>query len=271
MTHTGLERESNEDHFLIADLTKAMHVHQTSVEVDPNDLLFRGTKGQLFIVADGVGGNLAGERASELAVQTMSNYVLNFVPWFLRLGRDDEQELTDELEHALRRCEAVVDAEAASVPGRAGMGTTLTVAYVFWPCLYVVHVGDSRCYLMRRGTLHQVTKDHTVAQSLIDDGTLDADQAARSQWIHVLWNAIGRGEDELRPEVTKVELEPEDTLLLCSDGLTKHVTDEQITEILARAEPEEETCRRLVERANSAGGTDNTTVIVARFPSSSGG
>ncbi len=269
MTHTGLEREINEDHFLVADLTKVMHVHETSVDVDPNDLLFRGTKGQLFIVADGVGGNVAGERASELAVQTMSNCVLNFVPWFLRLGRDDEEELTEELEHAIRRCEAVVDEEAASVPGRAGMGTTLTVAYVFWPYLYVVHVGDSRCYILRGSSLHQVTKDHTVAQSLIDEGTLDADQAARSQWIHVLWNAIGRGEEELRPEVTKVELEPGDALLLCSDGLTKHVSDGEIVSILSRQESEGDTCRRLIERANAAGGTDNTTVIVARFPSPS--
>jgi protein phosphatase len=130
----------------------------------------------------------------------------------------------------------------------------------------LVHVGDSRCYLLRERKLHQVTKDHTVAQNLIDEGTLGEEEAARSQWLNVLWNAIGRGAEELRPELMTIELELGDVLLLCSDGLTKHVADGEIARLLALPESEETTCRRLVAAANDAGGSDNVTVVVARFP-----
>jgi protein phosphatase len=145
------------------------------------------------------------------------------------------------------------------------MGTTLTMAYLLWPRLYVVHAGDSRCYLLRGNRLEQVTRDHTVAQRLVDEGALSAADAEQSRWSHVLYNCVGGGTHEIKPEVYRARVEPGDALLLCSDGLSKVVPDETIRQELARRQGAEQTCRRLVDLANEAGGPDNVTAVVARF------
>ncbi|HJT76940.1 MAG TPA: hypothetical protein VJ739_07025, partial [Gemmataceae bacterium] len=131
--------------------------------------------------------------------------------------------------------------------------------------LYVVHVGDSRCYLLRGGRLEQVTRDHTIAQQLVERGTLTPEQAEESRWSHILWNCLGGGSHELKPEVYKASLRLGDSLLLCSDGLSKVVDDARIRDLLGQSLAAEETCRRLVAAANAAGGPDNITVVVAHF------
>jgi PPM family protein phosphatase len=131
--------------------------------------------------------------------------------------------------------------------------------------VYVVHVGNCRCYLQRDTGLEQLTTDHTLAQQLVDSGVLPADEGATSRLSTVLWNALGGGLEDLRPEVYKARLHTGDTLLLCTDGLPRHVSDPEIMGLLQAREPARETCRRLVEAANQAGGTDNITVIVARL------
>jgi protein phosphatase len=145
------------------------------------------------------------------------------------------------------------------------MGTTLTLAYLLWPRLYVVHAGDSRCYLLRNARLHQITRDHTVAQRLVDQGILPAEEAEESRWSHVLWNCIGGGAQEMKPDVYKATLRLGDTLLLCTDGLSRCVPEKQIQQILESDRPAEETCKRLIATANAEGGPDNITVVVARF------
>jgi serine/threonine protein phosphatase PrpC len=130
---------------------------------------------------------------------------------------------------------------------------------------YVVHAGDSRCYLFRGGHAHQVTRDQTIAQRLADARVLTPDQARESSWRNVVWSAVGGGTDGLHTEVYKLDLEPRDVLLLCTDGLTKHVADDEIASVLGNGSSAEETCRRLVGMANEAGGTDNITVAVAAF------
>src|SRR5262249_5694817 len=127
------------------------------------------------------------------------------------------------------------------------------------------HAGDSRCYLLRGKRLEQITRDHTVAQQLVDQGVLPAEEVQGSRWSHVLWNCIGGGSHELNPDVYKVTLQIDDTLLLCTDGLTLDVPDARIVELLQQARSAEETCRRLIDAANAAGGRDNITVVVARF------
>jgi PPM family protein phosphatase len=265
LTDVGRVREVNEDQFLIADLNKSMLIHQTSLSLEDHTCLFGGSQGHLLLVADGMGGHAAGQRASTLAVQTLTHYLLNTMPWFFRLQQAGEADLEGELKTALEACQKSIQAEAAVRVEERGMGTTLTMAYIVWPRLYVVHVGDSRCYLMRDARLEQITRDQTMAQQLVDQGVLTPEKAQESRWSHVLWNCIGGGSDELRPEVYKATLRMGDTLLLCTDGLTNRLPEDQLVRLLQEGGRAEATCRRLVEAANEAGGNDNITVVLARF------
>jgi protein phosphatase len=265
MTDIGRVREVNEDQFLVADLSKSMLIHQTSLSHEDHTRLFGGSQGQLLVVADGMGGHRAGRQASSLAVETLTRYLLETMPWFFRLSWRQESDLKEELRAGLEECQRQIERAAAADPARRGMGTTLTLAYLLWPRLYVVHAGDSRCYLLRDGRLHQFTHDHTVAQRLVDQGVLPAEEADESRWSHVLWNCVGGNSHELNPEVYKATLRLGDTLLLCTDGLSKCVPEKQIQQILEAGRPAEETCGRLITAANAAGGPDNVTVVVARF------
>jgi protein phosphatase len=212
-----------------------------------------------------MGGHAAGDRASTVAVKTLMRYVLNFMPWFFGLDSEHEDDLFDELKSAVVKCQEEIHAAAVAEPERAGMGTTLTMAYVLWPRTYVVHVGDSRCYLLRKNELEQITRDHTVAQKLVEEGRLQPEQVESSRYSSVLWNALGGGSEEVSPEVYKVRLKSKDTILLCTDGLTKHVKDTKLLDYLSGQEGTEGICQRLVDAANDAGGTDNITTVIARF------
>ena len=258
----GRTRERNEDQFLVAELQKSMLVGMTSLTPEESTRLFGRVLGHLLLVADGMGGAAAGEQASRIAVSSVTRFILNTMPWFFGLDEEHLQELKAELAHGLQRCQKSIEAFASEHPAMKGMGTTLTMAYVLWPHVYVVHVGDSRCYLYRGQDLHQVTRDHTIAQQLRDTGVK---VGPYSRLGNVLWNVIGGGSSELSPEVYRLEIEPGDKLLLCTDGLNRHVSDEKIAEALALELPATETCHELVAAANEGGGTDNTTVVVARF------
>ncbi len=258
----GRKRERNEDQFLVAELQKSMLVGMTSLTPEESTRLFGRVLGHLLLVADGMGGAAAGEQASRIAVSSLTKFILNTMPWFFGLDEEHLQELKAELAHGLQRCQKSIEAFASEHPAMKGMGTTLTMAYVLWPHVYVVHVGDSRCYLRRGQDLHQVTRDHTIAQQLRDTGV---NVGPFSRLGNVLWNVIGGGSSELSPEVYRLEIEPGDTLLLCTDGLNRHVSDETIAESLAQELSATETCHELIAAANEGGGTDNTTVVVARF------
>jgi serine/threonine protein phosphatase PrpC len=265
ITDVGKVRPANEDQFLIADLNKSMLIHQTTLSHEDHTRMFGNSQGKLLVVADGMGGHSEGKRASSIAVQSLSNYILNTMPWFFRLRTDEEADLKDELIAALHQCQQSIEVAAGNHTECRGMGTTLTMAYVLWPRLYVVHAGDSRCYLLRAGRLEQITTDHTIAQQLVQKGALLPEEAAASRFSHMLWNCLGGGTHDLTPDVFKATLQLGDTLLLCTDGLTGRVTDKQITEILTRPLTAEQACQQLVAAANDAGGTDNITVIVAHF------
>ncbi len=262
LTDVGRVREVNEDQYLIASLSKSMQVHATSLDLEDQTRLFGASQGKLLLVADGTGGYAAGRHASSLAVNSLTTYVLNTMNWFLRLRPDDEDHFLDDLKAALEYCQQRLRAESERLPERRGMGTTLTMAYLVWPRLYVVHAGDSRCYLQRGARLQQLTRDHTTGRQPAVRGTPDDPEAP--PWSDVLWNVVG-GTDELTVEVHKADLALGDTLLLCTDGLTRHVGDPEIARLLAEDCPSAATCRRLVEAANGAGGTDNVTVVVAHF------
>jgi len=181
---------------------------------------------------------------------------------YYQLDKQFEGDLLSELEHSVRQSHAIVQSAAESTPERQGMATTLTVVHVLWPTAYLVHVGDSRCYLFRDSGLTQLTRDQTLAQDMVERGVLTADRADDSEWSHMLSGAVGA---QIAPDTSKVELARGDTLLLCTDGLTKHLKTAQITDVLRVAESAEGACRKLVTTALDRGGTDNVTVVVSRF------
>lgn len=266
LTDIGRVRANNEDQFLIADLNKSLLVHQTSLTQDDHTRLYGGSQGSLLVVADGMGGHAAGQQASSLAVQTLEYYVLNTMPWFFHLPDCDTSDLGEELKSALEACHRTITHAASNRPEQRGMGTTLTMAYILWPRLYVVHVGDSRCYLLRPPKLERITRDQTMAQQLVEHGVLKPEEAPASRWSHVLYSCLG-GDSSKEPaaEVYKANLAVGDTLLLCTDGLTTRLSDNQLVSLLHQGSRAEETCQQLVAAANSAGGQDNITVVVARF------
>jgi PPM family protein phosphatase len=196
----GRVRKNNEDQFLIADLTKQLRVAQSSLSSDHLGGWTTGATGHLLVVADGMGGVAGGEIASGLAVETRSWYVARTMPWFYRYQDGREKELEAELVHAVEACQQTV-ADAAAESHFNRMGTTLTMAYVLWPRLYVVHAGDSRCYLHRGGKFVRMTKDHTVAQKALDEGILTEEQAKTSVLGNTLWNCIGGGTAGVAPDV----------------------------------------------------------------------
>jgi protein phosphatase len=247
-----------------------MLIDQTSLPEPDRKRIFGMSQGKLFIVADGMGGHGEGEVASSLAVYTIASYVLNLMPWFLGLDESHENDLREELGAALERCNANVLSLAREGDEDMKMGSTLTMAYVVWPRLYVVHAGDSRCYLYRSPKLKQITKDHTISEKMLEGDLLTQEEVETSLWRDVLWNAVGGGTEKIAPEVYKAELKTGDLLLLCTDGLTKHVSDEMIVQTLtlpltAPRKSAESAAQELVAAANREGGTDNVTVVVAQF------
>jgi PPM family protein phosphatase len=211
----------------------------------------------VFAVADGLGGHQGGEVASAAAVEPLAGLD----------GRSfqDAGEAAEALAAAIREANKAILDRAAGDPALYGMGTTVTAAAVAGDgYLQLAHVGDSRAYLLRGGTLEQLTNDHTVVGELVRRGRLTPEQAAIHPERSILTRAVG-----LDPRVPvdlpdPLELQPEDQVLLCSDGLTEAVADGQIAELLSAAPDGHAACRSLIDAANDAGGPDNITVVLVR-------
>lgn len=262
-THAGKVRSNNEDHFLVAKLAKSMRICASSLPEDRTQ--FSDEEGYLMVVADGMGGVAAGEEASALAVQTVEDFVLNVVKWFLHLGGHDEQALLGELRQAFDRADRTVLARARENARLAGMGTTLTMAYSVATDLFIVHAGDTRAYLLRDGELTQVTHDHTLVQLLVDGGALTPEAAKTHKRRHVVTNVIGGPREGVQAEIHKIKLIDGDTLLLCSDGLTEPVDDDAIAGVLSRHPDPDDACYSLVELALERGAPDNVTAVAAKY------
>ncbi len=262
LTDTGKVRKVNEDQFLIASMHKVMEIEQTSLPSHAREHLDSGAMARLLLVADGVGGSAAGDEASGLAVETVASYVTNSMRCFYQLDKQLEDDLMSELESSVKKSHAMVQSAAEKMPDREGMATTLTVVHVLWPTVYIVQVGDSRCYRLRGGALTQLTRDQTMAQSLVDQGVLAPEHADESRWSHLLSSAVGK---EIAPATSKEHLEVGDALVLCTDGLTKHVSKEDIARHVTAAASAQDACERLVAAALDDGGSDNVTVVVSLF------
>ena len=268
MTDRGLVRETNEDQFLIAALTKALEIQQSSLP--QAHAPYANDQGHIFVVADGIGGSAAGEKASALAVKSIEEFLVNTLKWFFQLKGPETENVLAEFQDALRRADARLFSEIAQHPELEGMGTTLTLAYSLGANLFVANAGDSRCYLFRQGELSQLTFDHTLAGDIARLGFVRHSRSGRLFGGNVITNAIGGSTPGVWVEVYKATIEPGDVLLLATDGLTNYVPDERIAATLAAEADPKVACRRLVAQALERGGGDNVTVIVARYETITG-
>ncbi|MEX0824705.1 MAG: protein phosphatase 2C domain-containing protein [Pirellulaceae bacterium] len=263
MTDIGRKRETNQDQFLIAELNKSMLVQATSLKLDDQSRLYGSAQGRLMLVADGMGGHAAGERASSIAVDYLIERLLNSVHWFFRLDEETEGDFLEDLKGLLAEAHQRILEEGVLHSGQKGMGTTLTMAYIIGPRLYVVHAGDTRCYLIRRGKVERLTVDHTLARQMVESGGMRPEDEADSQWSNVLWNVLGgSGEETLTAEVRKADLEVGDVIVLCSDGLYRYIDDAKLASLVSSASEADEACANLIKFANEAGGEDNITALV---------
>ncbi len=225
----GRVRQNNEDYFCIS----------SSVE-------------GLYLVADGMGGHNAGEVASNLAIQTVEQYISSNV---------DNDSLENILSQALSSANDKVYNMSCNNSNMSGMGTTLTLALVKDNELYFAHVGDSRGYTLENGTLKQITTDHTLVEELYQSGTISQEEIKTHPQKNIITNAIGT-EIICKSDIEILPLSPVDKVLLCSDGLSNYLTNDEIEDVMKQNEIPQKICEILVEMANNRGGDDNITVVV---------
>ena len=268
ITHPGLKRPENQDHFLLATVHPQIVIHGSSLGGDA-ELPLRGSRlGTVLLVADGVGGSTDGAAAAQLATESVTQYVASSLRCYHEIGAGQKPEFLTALREAALRAHDAVRAEVATRPGNASLATTLTLGIGVWPWLYVVQVGDSRAYIYTKGRLVQITRDQTMAQALLDMGAIKAEVAAKSPLKHVLSSAIGA--DDASPVVSRVDVTERGCILIfCTDGLTKHVADHEIEALCGRVQSAEQLTRQLLDLALERGGSDNITIIIARAPQKS--
>jgi protein phosphatase len=267
LTHPGRVRTENQDHFLVGTVHPEVVVHGTSL-ADTDRLPLRGQRlATMLLVADGVGGQEGGSEASRLATEAITAYVSSTLRCYHAAGTSDDQVFLDALRTAALKAHETVSVESA-IRGHARMATTLTLGVVVWPWLYVLQVGDSRAYFCCNGVLRQVTRDQTMAQDLVDEGVLPADRIADSPFNHVLSSAIGGS--SATPVVTRIDIRGAGpVILLCSDGLTKHVSDQEIQQHILAMQSSEQLCHALLDLTLERGGSDNVTLVVGRVRTAS--
>lgn len=262
-------RDNNEDSFLVSRVHRSFDTLRSNL--DPGALPARLEQdGWFLVVADGLGGAAGGEVASALAISAGVRFVLGEVRWNFRLDETEIAALLERAHKVFRSIDSEIADQAAGSSRLTGMGTTLTAAYAIGRILVLLHVGDSRAYLLHDGALRQLTRDQTLAQRLADNGAISQEEVGRHRLRHVLDQAMGRSGRELDIEAQQHRLEVGDRLLLTTDGLIEELDDVEIAEALAAERPEQEICDELVERAVGRGAHDNVTVVIATFTDAAG-
>ena len=241
-TNVGLVRDHNEDDMLI------LHSGKQPEGTDA-----------ILVVADGMGGHLAGEVASQMTVDGIREHLKE---------KGQDSSTLEGSEYGIFLHNIVIEVnEAVCVAGRdpdkLGMGTTCTLAAIREDTLFIVHVGDSRAYMIRDQEIHQITTDHSWVQERVDAGSMTAGEARVHHNRNMITRAIGL-QRNVEIDVLSLDITPGDLLLLCSDGLNSMITDEEILSVILKAQPDN-ICNDLIEAANNAGGHDNITVITAQF------
>jgi protein phosphatase len=262
LTHPGNVRETNQDHYLVGGLASCVRVISTSLEHEAGAITYLERAASIGVVADGVGSSYGGEHAARVAVDALVREVTR------SFHRAEYAEATDPdvfsrlLQDAALACHESLLGRAEEEPDKGSFATALTLFLGLWPHAYILQVGDTRAYIYQHGALTQITRDQTWAQELIDQGTLSQTKAEASRWANVLSSSIGG--QETTPVVTRIERDWGAMLLFCSDGLTKHVTNERIGELAAEMTSSRQLAEDLLQEALDDGGSDNITIIVGR-------
>ena len=259
VSHTGKVRKENQDRFLLATINKRVNI--VSSNLDEAERMPQGDQrlAYLAMIADGVGGGVGGATASAATLETIMQYVNDSLMVFYQ-AKADEAGFTELLQAAAMRAHDAVLRRRAEAGVTGTMATTLTMYFSIWPTYYLLQLGDSRYYLWRDGKLRQVTRDQTMAQDLVDEGVLSRAAAAKTPMASVLSSAIGA--DTTTPVVTRLNGDWLNVHLLCSDGLTRHVSDERIAEVLGSMTSAKQAGEQLLQDALDGGGSDNITLIL---------
>lgn len=261
LTHLGKKRKENQDHYAVIRRNRTQEVLQSDLpwENIPNV----EDESHLLVVADGIGGTAFGELASRLVIQKIWELTSVSASWVMRFSDLDSQQVRERLQTLSDEVQAHLDRESQGSQLRLDMVTTLTTAYIMGQDAIISHIGDSRAYLFREGELRQLTEDQTLAQKMLKLGYA-ADQV--SDFHRVLANYFGTSLSEA-PNfyIHSFELQESDRLLLCTDGLTNELTDEEIRDHLATGQEPQEACEELLQAALEQGGRDNITMILAKI------
>ncbi|MEP6590409.1 MAG: protein phosphatase 2C domain-containing protein [Gemmatimonadota bacterium] len=261
LSHVGKVRKQNQDHFLLASIQKRLHVLHTNLTDQDRLALADRRLAFIAIVADGVGGGVGGEEASATTLEVATEYLLSTVDCHDQHASFGDTFIEALQDTAMRSHQAVIERAGGPEAG-SKMATTLTLWLGVWPWYYLLQVGDSRYYVYRDGALTQVTRDQTIAQDLVDQGVFTRAVADRSQFANVLSSSIGG--HATMPVITRLRADWHNVHLLCTDGLTKHVSDERIAECLAGMTSARQVCEQLLQEALDGGGSDNISIIVGR-------
>jgi PPM family protein phosphatase len=264
LSHQGLVRPNNEDHYLVARFGRTLERLLTNLPA--HQIPDRSEEvGYSLLVADGMGGAAAGELASQLAISTIVDLALRTPDWIFGTGDRLSERVERRMAERYRQVDAALREEARADPRLFGMGTTMTLACSLGSRLVLGHIGDSRAYLFRDSALHQLTRDHTLVQSLVDAGRVTAEQAAQHPYRHMLTRSLGGNAYQLEGDFQHIELADNDQLLICTDGLTDMVDTREVASVLNSAATANEACDTLVKLALKQGGKDNVTVVLAHY------
>jgi protein phosphatase len=263
LTHCGLVRTNNEDHYSIVRRFRAREILLTNIPL--NILTERRDEAYALAVADGIGGAAFGELASMLALRTGWELTGKAFKWTFKLSEAEIAELEEMMKVYMQLINRRVKEESGAILGYQGMGTTLTGALTMGLDAFIVHVGDSRAYLHRDGALHRLTKDQTLAESMVSLGLIASVDEAAQRFRNSLISCLGGNLTDLEVETNHVPLQDGDQLLLCTDGLTDMVREAEIATILSQTMASQSKCQELVNAALAAGGKDNVTVVLGKY------
>jgi PPM family protein phosphatase len=261
-SHPG-QQPANEDHYLVLRLGRYQETLATSLPDGEVPARFDET-GYGILVADGMGRQGIGETASRLAISTFAHLALHFGRWNLRIDPHIADEVIQRGRQFYNSINEIVTRAGASLES-AGMGSTLTVAYIADDTLFVGHVGHSRAYVLRKNSLTRLTRDQTLGQRLEDGNPAAPTAVAAHDLGHLLTDALGGSAGSPSIQIGRIRLEPDDCLLLCTNGLTDAVDHESLTAVLLQSGEVERQCQALVDLALARGGTDNVTAILAKY------
>jgi protein phosphatase len=260
----GLVRENNQDHYLVMRFRRLMERLLTNLLVDQVPARAEEV-GYGFVVADGMGGPTGGEVTSQMAISTLVNLALHKPDWVFGTSPEDTRSRVQRMAKRWVRVQEAIRARGEQEPALGQMGTTMIAAVSLGTRLVIGHVGDSRAYVSRSGRLHQLTRDHTLVQTMVDLGELTPEEAATHPRRDLLMRSFSAAGDAYQGDFHQATLADGDQLLLCTDGLTDMVDNETIGAVPSGVASADKACQVLLAAALKNGGRDNVTIAVARY------